>query len=36
MKVIILAGGFGIRISEYSKLIPKSMVKIGNKPCLFT
>ena len=34
MKVIILAGGFGTRISEYSKLIPKPMVKIGNKPLL--
>ena len=29
MKVIILAGGFGSRLSEYTNLIPKPMVKIG-------
>ncbi len=34
MKIIILAGGFGTRISEYSKLVPKPMIKIGNKPLL--
>jgi len=27
MKVVILAGGFGTRISEYTKLIPKPMIK---------
>lgn len=32
MKVVILAGGLGTRISEYSKTIPKPMIKIGNKP----
>ena len=32
MKVIILAGGFGTRLSEYTDKIPKPMVKIGNKP----
>lgn len=34
MKVIILAGGFGTRLSEYTSLIPKPMVTIGNKPIL--
>ena len=34
MKVIILAGGFGTRISEYTKTIPKPMIKINGKPIL--
>jgi len=34
MKVIILAGGFGTRISEYTKTIPKPMIKIKKKPIL--
>ena len=34
MKVIILAGGFGTRLSEYTKKIPKPMVTINNKPIL--
>jgi len=34
MKVVILAGGFGTRLSEHTKLIPKPMVKIGDKPIL--
>tara|TARA_B110000003_G_scaffold263270_1_gene286754 strand:- start:19295 stop:19984 length:690 start_codon:yes stop_codon:yes gene_type:complete len=34
MKVVILAGGFGTRISEYTKKIPKPMVKINNLPIL--
>ena len=34
MKVVILAGGFGTRISEYTSLIPKPMIKIGEKPIL--
>lgn len=34
MKVIILAGGFGTRLSEYTESIPKPMVTIGNKPLL--
>ena len=34
MKVAILAGGFGTRISEYTKTIPKPMVKIGKFPIL--
>jgi glucose-1-phosphate cytidylyltransferase len=35
MKVVILAGGFGTRISEESHLIPKPMVEIGDKPILW-
>ena len=34
MKVIILAGGKGTRISEYTKTIPKPMIQIGNRPIL--
>ncbi len=34
MKVVILAGGKGTRLSEYTKKIPKPMVKIGGKPIL--
>ena len=35
MKVILLAGGFGSRLSEYTDNIPKPMVEIGGKPMLF-
>lgn len=35
MKVVILAGGFGTRISEESELRPKPMVTIGGKPILW-
>ena len=35
MKVILLAGGFGTRLSEYTDTIPKPMVKIGDKPILW-
>ena len=35
MKIIILAGGFGTRISEYTDTIPKPMVQIGGKPMLW-
>lgn len=35
MKVVILAGGFGTRISEESVLRPKPMVEIGEKPILW-
>ena len=35
MKVLILAGGLGTRISEYSITIPKPMVPIGGKPILW-
>ncbi len=34
-KVVILAGGFGTRISEESNTIPKPMIQIGNKPILW-
>jgi len=34
MKVVILAGGLGTRISEYTKTIPKPIIKINNKPIL--
>ena len=34
MKCVILAGGKGTRISEYTKIIPKPMIKIGSKPIL--
>ena len=34
MKVVILAGGFGTRLSEYTDSIPKPMVPIGNKPII--
>ena len=34
MKVVILAGGSGTRLSEYTKSIPKPMIKIGDKPIL--
>lgn len=35
MKVVILAGGFGTRLAEYTNLIPKPMVEIGGKPILW-
>jgi glucose-1-phosphate cytidylyltransferase len=35
MKVILLAGGFGTRISEYTDLVPKPMIQIGGKPILW-
>lgn len=35
MKVVILAGGYGTRISEESHLKPKPMVEIGEKPILW-
>ena len=34
MKVIILCGGKGTRISEETKVIPKPMIKVGGKPIL--
>ena len=34
MKVIILAGGYGTRLGEITDLIPKPMVKIGDKPII--
>lgn len=35
MKVVILAGGLGTRLSEETHSIPKPMVKIGDKPILW-
>lgn len=35
MKVVILAGGFGTRISEETSNIPKPMIQIGEKPILW-
>jgi glucose-1-phosphate cytidylyltransferase len=35
MKVVILAGGFGTRISEESHLKPKPMIEIGERPILW-
>ena len=35
MKLVILAGGFGTRISEETHLRPKPMIEIGGKPILW-
>ena len=35
MKAVILAGGFGTRISEETYLKPKPMIEIGGKPILW-
>lgn len=35
MKIVLLAGGFGTRISEESHLKPKPMIEIGNMPILW-
>ena len=35
MKVVILAGGFGTRLSEFTNKVPKPMVTIGGKPILW-
>ena len=34
MKIVILAGGFGTRLSEYTNLIPKPMIKIAKLPII--
>ncbi len=34
MKTVILAGGFGTRLSEYTENIPKPMINIGGKPII--
>ena len=35
MKVVILAGGLGTRLSEYTHTIPKPMIKIKGKPLIY-
>ena len=35
MKVVILAGGLGTRISEYTKSIPKPMIPLNGKPIIY-
>ena len=35
MKVVILAGGYGTRLAEYTDLLPKPMLTIGNKPIIW-
>ena len=35
MKAVILAGGFGTRISEETSVKPKPMVEIGGRPILW-
>ena len=35
MKVVLLAGGLGSRLSEYTKTVPKPMINIAGKPMLF-
>ncbi|MFN9175979.1 MAG: sugar phosphate nucleotidyltransferase, partial [Synechocystis sp.] len=32
MKVVILAGGLGTRLSEETHLVPKPMIRIGDRP----
>ena len=34
MQVVILSGGLGTRLSEETKITPKALVKIGNKPII--
>jgi glucose-1-phosphate cytidylyltransferase len=35
MKVVLFCGGFGMRIRDYSELVPKPMVPIGYRPILW-
>ena len=35
MKVVLLAGGFGTRLPEYTKTLPKPMISINGRPILF-
>lgn len=35
MKLVVLAGGLGTRISEVSHLVPKPMIEVGGKPILW-
>ena len=34
MQVVILSGGYGTRLSEETKVVPKALVKIGGKPII--
>ena len=35
MKLVILAGGYGTRLAEETKTIPKPLIKIGDKPIIW-
>jgi glucose-1-phosphate cytidylyltransferase len=35
MKVVLFCGGLGMRLREYSEIIPKPMVMIGYRPILW-
>ena len=35
MKVVLLAGGYGTRLSGFTDSIPKPMIEIGKKPILW-
>ena len=35
MKVVILAGGYGTRLAEETKIKPKPLVRIGDKPIIW-
>ena len=35
MKVVILAGGLGTRLAEFTEIIPKPLVKIGSMPIIW-
>ena len=35
MKVVLLAGGYGTRLAEYTESVPKPMVTIGGKPIIW-
>ena len=35
MKAVILAGGYGTRLAELTKIKPKPLIKIGNKPIIW-